>query len=176
MKKIFAVLLLASPSLVFAAGNTITFRGQVASQTCQVVVDGQVNPVVLLPTVSKASLASEGAVVGETPFSVRVDGCTASAANDVAIKTMFLANAATSGGNIPNIGTAQNVALQLLDGVGGSPVKLTAGAPTSVSGIVLKKGTDVGAEHDFAVRYISEKGAAGAGTVIGSVQYALDYL
>ncbi|EJL88727.1 P pilus assembly protein, pilin FimA [Herbaspirillum sp. CF444] len=176
MKKIFVMLALASPSLVFAAGNTITFRGQVASQTCQVSVDGEVNPVVLLPTVTKASLSTAGAITGETPFTVRVDGCAASAASDVAIKTMFLVNAATSGGNIPNVGTAQNVALQLLEGTGGNPVKMVAGAPTSVKGLVLKKGTDVAAEYTFAVRYISEGGAAGVGTVIGSVQYALDYL
>lgn len=175
MKKHLAVLLLLSPSLVLAAGNTITFRGQVHAQTCQVSVDGSANPVVLLPTVATGDLAAVGSAAGETPFVVSVSGCTASATDALKIKTQFLASAATSGNNIPNLGTAKNVALQLRKSVGGDAIKLVGGSSVSVDGLEMAAGA-TSASHTFAVRYISENGVAGAGSVIGSVQYALDYL
>jgi major type 1 subunit fimbrin (pilin) len=175
MKK--TVLLLAlMPSLVFAAGSTITFKGQVSSQTCIIAVDGDVNPVVLLPTATTSSLAAAGSVTGETPFTVSISGCKAPVADDgLAIKMAFAVSAATGGGNIRNLGTASNVALQLLDQPGGTPVKLIGGSTASVSGLKLGKG-DTETSHTFAVRYIAEGGAVGSGSVIGSVQYALDYL
>lgn len=175
MKKI-ALLLMAAPSVVFAAGNTITFRGQVSDQTCQVAVDGTANPLVILPTVAKSTLSANAKVAGETPFTVSVSGCAASSSDDVPIKTAFAVNSATSGGNIVNVGSATNVSLQLLDKSGGNAVKLVGGAPTSVSGLVLPKGADTTASHVFAVRYVAEGGAATAGSVVGSVQYSLDYL
>jgi major type 1 subunit fimbrin (pilin) len=178
MKKHLAILLLVSPSLVLAAGSTINFRGQVNSQTCQVMVDGAANPVVLLPTVATGDLAAAGTSAGETPFVVSVSGCTASAVDKpkdkLKIKTQFLASAATSGNNIPNLGTAKNVALQLRKSVGGDPISLVGGSAVSVEGLEVAAGS-TSASHTFAVRYVAEGGAAEAGSVIGSVQYALDY-
>jgi len=178
MKKHLAILLLVSPSLVLAAGSTINFRGQVNSQTCQVMVDGAANPVVLLPTVATGDLSAAGTSAGETPFVVSVSGCTASAVDKpkdkLKIKTQFLASAATSGNNIPNLGTAKNVALQLRKSVGGDPISLVGGSAVSVEGLEVAAGS-TSASHTFAVRYVAEGGAAEAGSVIGSVQYALDY-
>lgn len=174
MKKHLAILLLVSPSVVLAAGSTINFRGQVNSQTCQVMVDGAANPVVLLPTVATGDLAAAGTSAGETPFVVSVSGCTASATDKLKIKTQFLASAATSGNNIPNLGSAKNVALQLRKSVGGDPISLVAGSGVSVEGLEIAAG-GTSASHTFAVRYVAEGGAAEAGSVIGSVQYALDY-
>ena len=174
MKKHLAILLLVSPSVVLAAGSTINFRGQVNSQTCQVMVDGAANPVVLLPTVATGDLAATGASAGETPFVVSVSGCTASATDKLKVKTQFLASAATSGNNIPNLGSAKNVALQLRKSVGGDPISLVGGSGVSVEGLEIAAGS-TSASHTFAVRYVAEGGAAEAGSVIGSVQYALDY-
>ncbi|MBG7621461.1 type 1 fimbrial protein [Herbaspirillum sp. AP02] len=167
--------MLVSPSLVLAAGNTINFRGQVSKQTCQVMVDGAANPVVLLPTVASGDLTAAGSTAGETPFVVSVSGCTASASDSLKIKTQFLASAATSGNNIPNLGSAKNVALQLRTGVGGDAIKLVGGSAVSVDGLQIAAGA-TSASHTFAVRYVSEAGSAEPGSVIGSVQYALDYL
>ncbi|ALU88653.1 Fimbrial superfamily protein [Herbaspirillum rubrisubalbicans M1] len=175
MKKPFAILLLISPSLVMAAGNTIHFRGQVNTQTCQVMVDGAANPVVLLPTVASGDLVAAGSAAGETPFVVSVSGCTSSASNALKVKTQFLASSATSGNNIPNLGTAKNVALQLRKSMGGDAIRLVGGSAVSVDGLEIATGA-TSASHTFSVRYVSEAGAAAAGSVIGSVQYALDYL
>ncbi|HZG20639.1 type 1 fimbrial protein [Herbaspirillum sp. BH-1] len=175
MKKYLAILMLVSPSLVLAAGNTISFRGQVSKQTCQVMVDGATNPVVLLPTVAAGDLVAAGSAAGETPFVVSVSGCTASASDSLKIKTQFLASSATGGNNIPNLGSAKNVALQLRAGMGGEAIKLVGGSAVSVDGLEIATGA-TSASHTFSVRYISEAGSAGAGSVIGSVQYALDYL
>jgi len=175
MKKI-AFLLMAAPSLVFAAGNTISFRGQVSDQTCQISVDGASSALVLLPTVAKSVLSSDGKVAGETPFTVSVSGCSASSSTSVPVKTTFAVSSSTSGGNIVNVGSATNVSLQLLDKSGGNAVRLVGGAPSSVSGLVLPSGSGGTASQVFAVRYVAEGGAATAGSVIGSVQYSLDYL
>lgn len=178
MKKV-ALLLLASvaaPSFAFAAGHEIKFQGQVNDQTCHVTVDGAEDALVILPTVATTALSDAGSVAGETPFAVSVTGCAAPTTDVMSIKTMFgVSGGATAGGNIPNLGSANNVALQLLNQPGGSPVKLVSGTPTSVEGLKLGKG-ETAASHTFAVRYITEGGAAGAGSVMGSVQYALDYL
>ncbi|NQE51719.1 fimbrial protein [Herbaspirillum rubrisubalbicans] len=175
MKKHLAILLLISPSLVMAAGSTINFRGQVNKQTCQVTVNGAPNPVVLLPTVSSSDLAVPGSTAGETPFVVSVSGCMASASSSQKVKTQFMVSAATSGNNIPNIGSARNVALQLHQSMGGEAIKLVGGSGVSVDGLEIAKGS-TSTSHTFSVRYVSEDGSAEPGSVIGSVQYALDYL
>lgn len=176
MKRIALILATTFPVMAFAASqNTITFKGQVASQTCSVTVNGNAaNPVILMPTVSADALKAANSKAGETPFTIGVSGCQAPGAGQtLAIKTAFLGSNVTSAGNLVNAGTAANVQVQLLDGAGGAAVKLNG--ITSVAGLVLN-GTDTSASHDFAVQYISEAGTAGPGTVSATAQYALDYL
>jgi major type 1 subunit fimbrin (pilin) len=91
----------------------------------------------------------------------------------MAVKTKFVANQVTSTGNIQNVGTAKNVSLQLLD-----PTKSTAAfnltGGYSADGLVVPAG-QTEASYDFAVRYFAEAAGVTAGTVKGSVQYALEY-
>ncbi|GGM90398.1 fimbrial protein [Shewanella xiamenensis] len=155
------------------ANNTITFLGEVSDQTCEVAINGATaNPTVLLPTVSTADLATAGSVAGETPFTLSVSGCTINATQALPIKTVFVGNSVTAAGNLGNTGTATNVSLQILDAVGGNAVDLTGVA--TVDGLNVAAG-DSTASHDFAVQYYAE-GAATAGTVVSSVQYAISYL
>ncbi|MDT3295786.1 fimbrial protein [Shewanella sp. SP2S2-6] len=155
------------------ANNTITFLGEVSDQTCEVAINGATaNPTVLLPTVSTADLAVAGSVAGETPFTLSVSGCTINATQALPIKTVFVGNSVTAAGNLGNTGTATNVSLQILDAVGGNAVDLTGVA--TVDGLNVAAG-DSTASHDFAVQYYAE-GAATAGTVVSSVQYAISYL
>ncbi|MGH1382847.1 MAG: fimbrial protein [Shewanella xiamenensis] len=155
------------------ANNTITFLGEVSDQTCEVAINGATaNPTVLLPTVSTADLATAGSVAGETPFTLSVSGCTINATQALPIKTVFVGNSVTVAGNLGNTGTATNVSLQILDAVGGNAVDLTGVA--TVDGLNVAAG-DSTASHDFAVQYYAE-GAATAGTVVSSVQYAISYL
>lgn len=174
MKRTALVLATFFPVMAFAASqNTITFTGQVADQTCEVSVNGNAaNPVILMPTVSAAALNAVGSTAGETPFTISVSNC-AAPTSTLAIKTTFLGNNVTSAGNLGNAGTATNVQVQLLDSAGGAPVVLNGA--TSVAGLSLDSGA-TSTSHDFAVRYISEAGAAAAGTVSATAQYALDYL
>lgn len=174
MKRIALVIAATLPTMAFAASsNTITFKGQVSAQTCAVSVNGNAAaPIILMPTVGEGALTAVGSTAGETPFTIQVSGCTAPASN-LAIKTAFLGSNVSSAGNLVNAGTAKNVQVQLLTAPGGSAVALNG--ITSVPGLTLTSGT-TSASHDFAVRYISEQGAATAGTVSATAQYALDYL
>lgn len=173
-KSILFVALAAVPFLSFAqSANTVTFQGEVTQQTCSVAVNGNTsNPIVLLPTVSTSALGSAGASAGQTTFNVSVSGCEAGASPQ-ALNTVFVPNATTTGGNIVSTGTAPNVALQLLDPAApATPFNLTGGY--AAPGLVVGTGA-TSASHDFAVRYLAEGGIAGAGTVVGAVQYSVAY-
>ena len=156
------------------ANNTISFAGEVSDQTCEVAINGNAaTPLVLLPTVSTVELATAGAVAGETPFTLSVSGCTVNATKALPIKTVFYSNNITAGGNLVNTGSATNVALQILESVGGAGIDLTIG--NAIDGLNVAAG-ESSASHDFAVRYISETGSATAGRVISTVQYLITYL
>lgn len=157
-----------------ASSNTITFKGEIAEQTCEVTINNtNAQPVVLLPTVTKSDLVTENSSAGLTPFTLSVKGCAVSS-DAVNVKMTFFGNNVSAAGNLANMGTAANVELQLLtDSSGSSPIDLRGGAP--VPGVIIPAGQTAG-EHDFAVQYISPTGAASAGTVIGAVQYAVTYL
>ena len=170
--KLLLATVLVTAAFSAQAANTIRFQGEVATQTCTVAVNDSATPTVLLPTVPVSALATSGDTAGETPFTVKLTNCTV-AATDTAIGTVFLANNLTSKNRIGNTGTATNVSLELTGGVGSSTVLNMNGA-SSNAGLVLKSG-DTEASHDFAVRYHAE-GASSAGTVKGSVQYAVTYL
>lgn len=156
------------------SANTITFKGEVTEQTCEVTVNGvNARPVVLLPTVAKSELATAASSAGLTAFTLGVTGCTVDA-DALDIKTVFVANNMTERGNLANTGTAQNVELQLMtDSAGTTAIDLRDATP--VAGITVAAGSTTG-EHDFAVQYFSPNGGATAGTVVGAVQYAVSYL
>lgn len=173
-KSILFAALAAVPFFSFAqSANTITFRGEVAEQTCSVAVNGNASsPVVLLPTVSTSDLGAAGSTAGQTEFTVSVSGCTASVTPQ-AVSTVFLPNNATVGGNIANTGTATNVSLQLLDPAApAAAFPLTGGY--AAPGLQVAA-NETSASHNFAVRYFAEGAAATAGTVIGAVQYSVAY-
>lgn len=157
------------------SANTITFKGEVTEQTCSVTVNGSAaRPVVLLPTVSKSELAAATDTAGLTTFTLGVSGCTSDANNALDIKTLFIGTNVTAGGNLGNAGTATNVELQLLTDATGSSV-IDLNSATAVAGITVAAGKTTG-EHDYAVQYYTPTGSAGAGTVVGVVQYAISYL
>lgn len=174
MKKIFLATLIALPFTSFAASdNTIQFQGEVTEQTCSVAVNGaDANPTVLLPTVTSATLNTAAKVAGLTKFTISLTGCTAPTSADQSVGTVFVANALTADGRIGNTGTASNVTLQLVDPASPTTALDVTGA-TPAPGLVIAQGTET-ASHDFAVQYYAE-GQATAGSVLGSVQYAVSY-
>ncbi|HEY3589472.1 MAG TPA: fimbrial protein [Buttiauxella sp.] len=170
----FGTTVLISSTAFADSANTITFKGEVTEQTCSVSVNGSsARPVVLLPTVSKSELATATDTAGLTTFTLGVSGCTVDS-TDLQIKTLFIGTNVTSNGNLGNSGTATNVELQLLtDATGTSVINLSN--PTAIAGMTVLAG-ETTAEHDYAVQYYTPTGSAGAGTVVGVVQYAISYL
>lgn len=154
------------------ADNTIKFQGEVADQTCDISINGNAStPLILLPTVSTTALASSGATAGQTPFTIGLTGCTASAST-TAIKTIFVGNNLTADGRMGNTGSAGAVALQLVDPAAPTlPLDLTG--QTGAPGLSLAANA-TSATYDFAVEYYSE-GTATPGSVLGSVQYSVSY-
>lgn len=170
-KTLLALLIAAGPTLAMAA-NEIRFEGLVSASTCDVAVNGSATPVVLLPTVRTNQLLSANSKAGETSFNVAVTNCPATG---LEVKTIFTGGIVDANGNLTNTGTAGAVALQIDHTAGGSGINL-AGTWTSATGqgIQLASGATSG-NKDYYVRYISVAGAATAGTVRGSLQYAVTY-
>lgn len=154
------------------ADNTIKFQGEVADQTCDISINGNAStPLILLPTVPTTSLATSGSTAGQTPFTIGLTGCTASA-SATAIKTVFVGNNLTADGRMGNTGSASNVSLQLVDPAAPTtPLDLTG--QTGSAGLSLAADA-TSAAYDFAVEYYSE-GTATPGSVLGSVQYSVSY-
>ncbi|HTR09077.1 MAG TPA: fimbrial protein [Paraburkholderia sp.] len=174
--KIAAVAATTAPALAFAqSANTITFQGEVSTQTCSVSINGNAaNPRVLLQTVPTTQLEAPGSTAGLTTFTIDVTGCTA-ASSATPIKTVFVGNQVDAGGNLGNTGSAVGVALQLLDPTSPSkPFILPSSAGYAATGLTLAANA-TSATHNFAVRYYSALGHPTPGSVRGSVQYAISY-
>ncbi|MDG1640320.1 type 1 fimbrial protein [Klebsiella huaxiensis] len=154
-----------------AANNTITFMGEVTDETCSVSVNGtDVAPIVLLPTVPASALAASAATAGQTTFDVGVSGCTGSAAG-VNISTVFVGNNVSATGNLANTGSAGNVEVQILD---------TANTDIDFSSVFNGAGdlSLAANETEKTATYTAQyyaTGAATAGTVQSSLQYAVSY-
>ena len=178
LNRFFAITLLSTAltPLIAHATPTVTFQGEVASQTCEATINGNENGTVLLPTVKTTDLATAGSTVGATPFTISVKDCTADPDNAVEISTRFLGQQVTDGGNLGNIATtnaASNVAIQLTkDSAGKNPITLNG--VTNVEGLVLAK-NETEASYNFGAQYISEAGGATAGTVTAVTEYTLSY-
>ncbi|MCG9966234.1 fimbrial protein [Shewanella cutis] len=176
MKKLTLTLAITAIFAINAqASNIITFKGEVATQTCIVDVNGSNSqPLVLLPTIAASDLPDVGATAGGTAFKISVTGCIVDTVKDQPIKTVFVANQLTAGGNLKNTGTATNVALQILTGPGGTKVDLTGSVGTA--GLVVKKNENA-ASHEFVVQYVRDGvGMIDPGSVVSTVQYAISYL
>lgn len=118
------------------SANTITFRGEVAAQTCSMRVNGNASSaVVLLPAASMAQLSAPGSTAGATDFTISIAGCEAKSSPQ-AINTLFVPGAVTSIGSIRNSGTATNVNLQLLQSGSNSAFPLTS-IGYAASGLLL---------------------------------------
>lgn len=164
----------ALPGVVLAA-PTVNFQGEVAWQSCEVTVNGEANPVVMLPSVNTADLADTGATAGLTPFTITLSACK-SRINEQQVDTHLLGHNVTTGGNLGNSATdgATNVAIQLTtDASGATPIELNGVTP--VPGLVIRPMTN-DVSYQFGAQYISEAGGATAGPVTAVVEYTVSYL
>lgn len=162
-----------------AAAPTVTFQGEVTSQTCSVEINGQTNSVVLLPTVSLADFGSTQ-TAGLTPFTISVTGC-APAAAPQNISAQFLGyGVVSSAGVLGNINTGADAAsgfgIQLLsDSTGAAGTEVELNGVTSVPGLVLSA-NESSASHEFGARYYSLGGTPTAGKITAVAEYTLSYL
>lgn len=158
-----------------ASDGRINFVGELTAQTCTITVNGQVSPApatVTLPTVSAARLSAAGQVAGQTAFNVSLSNCDPT---EGSVAAFFEAGASVDplSGNLRNTGTAEEVQLQLVDGMNGNPIRVGDTAQrTSTSSIPLQ--TDGSALLPYAVQYYAT-GATTAGTVLSFVTYSINY-
>jgi len=175
-----AIMVLPASAL---AAPTVTFEGEVTSQTCSININGQTNSVVLLPTVAIKDFGEPLAATntaGFTPFTVSITNCQAPQA-DTNITTNFLGyNVDSASGVLGNTRTGVDAAtgfgIQLLkdtQNTASSAVNLKG--VTAVPGLVLKTG-DTSATHDFGVRYYSMSDSGTAGKITAVAEYTVSYL
>lgn len=176
MKKVSMIslgLLLAAAQVnaAEASDGTITFNGQIESQTCTVKVNGgENNATVTLPTVSSSLLKTAGQTAGSTRFTIDLSDCSTQT-GDVYAYFEQGANV-NANGRLTNTGTATNVDLQLLDSANNA---LNAGSTeqtTSPTTAALAAGA---ATLSYAAQYYATA-AATSGTVASSVTYSINYL
>ena len=179
MKKLAIVvsLVAAFGSLAQAASTgNITFNGQLAANTCNVVVEGEAaNATVLLPIVSTNQLQTAAKTAGDTGFVMALKDCagslpTAAAYFDVGpsvdLTTGRLKNMNRSG--------AKFVSLQLLDANNTSPTVINAGNPIQATTAGYKDISGGSTELSYIVRYYAEA-ATSAGQVDSRVVYSILY-
>lgn len=182
MKKSLVLIPVTAMSLLIsaqalAADNTVTFLGEVTSETCTVAINGnKVSPVVLLPSVNKSELLTAGSVAKPTAFDISVSGCTGNPTQPTTISSKFAGNSITVGGNLGNVATgttaATNAEIQILD-TAAAPINFTT--PFTASGDLTLAAAADSASATYTAQYISEAGVATPGAVQASMQYAVSY-
>lgn len=167
-----AMAALLAPLAASASDGTITFGGNLKTETCTITAPA--NFTVILPTVPVSSLATLYDQAGETQFSIAVSNCNASitGANvffedgpNVLSFDDTLKNTASSG-------AASNVELVIKTADGGATDLVSLGGiqyPQFTNNISSNAG-----RLDFRVAYIAT-GLVTPGTVQSSVTYSMVY-
>lgn len=183
-KKLVTLTALMVLPLSAMAAPTVTFEGEVTSQTCSVSINGQTNSVVMLPTVAMKDFGTPLAAAqttGFTPFTISITGCQAPDV-DTDITTKFLGyNVDSTSGVLGNTltagsGVASGFGIQLLkDSQNNSSSAINLKGVTSVPGLVLKK-DQTSASYEFGVRYYSLSDSGTPGKITAVAEYTLSYL
>ncbi|PCE65476.1 fimbrial protein [Salinivibrio sp. YCSC6] len=194
LKRIFVKKFIAGvvPSIAMALGalisfssqasNELTIDGYVTNQTCSATVNGKEgNVVVNLDSVEANKLKEPGSSAGRKLFNIGVKGCVPSDAVQALIVQLQPYN--ITGPLIPsdtddiqeligNRGDAKNVQLRLYRPIN----EVNVGYPGTVNGgVIMLPPGESSADKELAVEYVSYEGNAGPGSVIGLVQYAVQY-
>ena len=177
-----------SSALMFAvapvyADNKLYISGELTNQTCILSVDGSANgnPIVNLGPVHASSLQDAGSTAGRTEFTLGVSGCIPS--DDpmgflVNLKPYYLTGPENDSGKqstIGNIGSANNVDLHILHPFSGKPIVYDGLNIYSGAGFIPVIPGETSGKRTYSVEYVSHQGGATPGTVVGRVQYAINY-
>ncbi|ABF11116.1 fimbrial protein [Cupriavidus metallidurans] len=152
-----------------AADGTITFNGQVTSNTCTI-NGGTPDFTVTLPTVAAGTLSASGNTAGRTSFNIALTSCTGSSAH-----TYFEAGPTTDSAGrlmLTTGSTASNVQIQLLNGSDQTLVK--AGFADASQNSLSASISGGSATLTYYAEYYAT-GAAGAGSANSSVMYTIAY-
>lgn len=153
-----------------ASDGTITFNGEIASQTCSIASGGD-NLTVTLPTVSAVGLNSAGATAGNIGFAIALTDC------DTSVNSVYANFEAGTNvdadGRLTTTGSATNVAVQLLDSASTPIVVGSDQQQDSASTATIDSSGN--ATLNYSAQYYAT-GAATAGSVSTSVTYSLVYL
>ncbi|MGC6389849.1 fimbrial protein [Ewingella sp. S1.OA.A_B6] len=170
-----ASILFASQAFA-ASNNTVTFQGEVTSETCSVTINGNsAKPIVLLPTVKASALATAGSVAGQTTFDVGVSGCTGSTTVPTPVSSVFVGNNITTEGNLGNLAAtdaATNVDIQILD-TASKAIDFNARAFNGAGDLTVAA-KESAATATYTAQYYATA-AAKAGAVESTMQYAVSY-
>lgn len=152
-----------------ASDGTITFNGEITSQTCSIASGGD-NLTVTLPTVSAAGLNSAGATAGNIGFAIALTDC------DTSVNSVYANFEAGTNvdadGRLAITGSATNVAVELLDSAS-TPIVVGSDQQDSASRATIDASGN--ATLNYSAQYYAT-GAATAGSVSTSVTYSLVYL
>jgi major type 1 subunit fimbrin (pilin) len=171
----FAVLFSAISIQAANAANTVSFTGELVSQTCSASAGGQ-NQTVNLPKVSVGQLSAKGDVAAQTGFNVELTGCasaTGTARAVFASGSTVRPGAGTLLNTSADAGAAKNVDLQLIDAVSGKAIK--AGDFSQVTSTTGIKISGSAISLPYAVQYYATDAGVTSGPVTSSVTYDISY-
>lgn len=183
LNKLTLVSTLVALPISAISAPTVTFQGEVTTQTCSISINGQTNSVVMLPTVTVKDFGATltaGQTTGLTPFTVSLSGCQKPSA-DTPINTNFLGyNVDADSGVLTNNGSgtgeATGFGIQLLkDTVVNSTNTIKLSGVTPVPGLVLKNDQTT-ASYNFGARYYVLDASGTPGKITAVAEYSINYL
>lgn len=167
---IVSVSIFASAASAFASSGTIDISGKVEDQVCNIEATGNaLGNTLVLPTVFKSDLASDGTTAGATGFQFALTGCPTTGSVSAYFEST---NVDTTTGNLVNraAAPAENVQVQVLN-ADGQEIDLN----TNANNGVVALDASGNATLDYSAQYIAKGGAAGAGDVETQLVYTVRY-
>ncbi|WP_240804974.1 fimbrial protein [Cupriavidus oxalaticus] len=161
----------AAGALGSGNGNTIGFTGTASPR--EIACNISYPPVVTLPNVSAATLATQGAA-GNTPFSIQVT-CSGSAVVGMTLDgaggtpVQSAPNGILGIANAGSGGRASGAGVQIVNASGSAPV------PLQVRNAMGNIAPNVAAIYRFGARYVALGGTPSPGTVSSAMVFTLDY-
>nr|WP_300307286.1 fimbrial protein [Halomonas sp.] len=155
---------------VFAIDGTIDISGTVTDTSCTVTINGgSASSSVVLPTVSTASLTSNGAVAGATAFTFNLTECPATGGARAYFEST---NVDSSTGNLVNNSAtpAGNTQVQIID-AGGTSIDLR----NNENNPFVSFDTSGNANLTYSAQYIAVGGAATPGDIDTQLVYTVEY-
>ena len=154
---------------------SIEVNGFVSGATCNVSLNGEINPIVTLPKVPISLLSTHGQTAGEKNIILEMTGCSLSANKKVIPYFIPGINLTSSGGRLKNTatkGAAANVELQLLHQ--GQAINLANNAGDQNAGFAVIPDIGGSATIEYTIRYYAT-GQAKPGKVHSAMAWEVQY-